>query len=74
MAITFSKGFSILPTLVTNGLLLQLDANNSTSYPGSGTTVFDLTNSYNHTMTGATFTNLNGVKCFDIVEGDIIWT
>ena len=70
MSITFSKGFSILPTLVTNGLLLQLDANNSTSYPGSGTTVFDLTNSYNHTMTGATFTNLNGVKCFDCTIGN----
>ena len=70
MSITFSKGFSILPTLVTNGLLLQLDANNSTSYPGSGTTVFDLTNSYNHTMTGATFTTLNGVKCFDCTTGN----
>jgi hypothetical protein len=70
MSITFSKGFSILPTLVTNGLLLQLDANNSTSYPGSGTTVFDLTNSYNHTMIGATFTTLSGIKCFDCTTGN----
>ena len=65
MPISFSKGFSILPTIITNGLLLQLDANNSTSYPGSGTTVYDLTNSYNHTLTNATFTTLNGIKCFD---------
>lgn len=30
------------PEIVTNGLLLHLDAGNSTSYPGSGTTWFDL--------------------------------
>ena len=65
MGITFSKGFSILPALVTNGLLIQLDANNSTSYPGSGTTIYDLQNTYNHTMVSAPFTTLNGVKCFD---------
>ncbi len=65
MSISFSKGFSIIPTIVTSGLLLQLDASNSTSYPGSGTTVFDLTNSYNHTLTNAPYTILNGIKCFD---------
>ena len=50
----FLNNNQIWPTivnLITDGLLLQLDANNSTSYPGSGTTVFDLTNSYNHTLT-----------------------
>jgi hypothetical protein len=70
MPISFSKGFSILPTIITNGLLLQLDANNSTSYPGSGTTVYDLTNSYNHTLIGATFTTLSGIKCFDCTTGN----
>lgn len=71
MGISFSKGFSILPiySLVTNGLLLQLDANSSTSYPNSGTTVYDLTNSYDHTLSGASFTTLNGVKCFDCTSG-----
>jgi hypothetical protein len=55
--------------IVTDGLILQLDANDSTSYPGTGTTVFDLTNSYNHTLIGATFTTLSGVKCFDCTSG-----
>lgn len=66
----YNSTLSTIPNLTTDGLLLQLDANNSTSYPGSGTTVFDLTNSYNHTMTGATFTTLNGVKCFDCTTGN----
>ncbi len=33
---------SIANTIVTDSLTLQLDASNSTSYPGSGTTWFDL--------------------------------
>ena len=73
MPIIFQNGYTITPNpymLVTNGLLLQLDANNSTSYPGSGTTVYDLTNSYNHTLIGATFTTLNGIKCFDCTTGN----
>lgn len=39
-----SGGFkmSIANTIVTDNLTLQLDASNSTSYPGSGTTWFDL--------------------------------
>ena len=72
MPIIFQNGYTITPNpymLVTNGLLLQLDANNSTSYPGSGTTVYDLTNSYNHTLIGATFTTLNGIKCFNCTTG-----
>jgi hypothetical protein len=49
---------------------MQLDANNSSSYPGSGTTIFDLTGSFNNTLSGgATFTTLNGVKCFDCTTG-----
>ena len=54
------------PNIVISGLVMQLDANNTASYPGSGTTVFDLTGSYNNTLSGgASFTNLNGVKCFN---------
>jgi hypothetical protein len=65
----YNSTVSTISNLTTDGLLLQLDANNSTSYPISGTTVYDLTNSYNHTMNGATFTTLNGVKCFDCTTG-----
>ena len=55
--------------LVTSGLTIQLDANSATSYPGSGTDVYDLTGSYTHTLVGATFTNLSGIKCFDCTTG-----
>ena len=54
---------------VTSGLIIQLDANSSSSYPGTGTTVFDITGSYNHTLIGATYTVLNGIKCFDCTTG-----
>lgn len=44
--------------LVTSGLIVQLDANNASSYPGSGTTWFDITSTNNGTLTnGPTFTN-----------------
>ena len=40
-------------------MLLYLDANNSTSYPGSGTTWYDLSGNANHTTgaVGTTYTN-----------------
>lgn len=53
-------------SLITQNLLVYLDANQTTSYSGSGTTVNDLSgNGYTHTLTGATYTMLNGVKCFE---------
>ena len=58
---------STLPTL---GLVIKLDANDISSYPGSGTTVFNLqSGTYNHTLTGATYTVLDGIKCFDCTTG-----
>lgn len=52
--------------IVTTGLILQLDANNSASYPGTGTSVFNLQGaSYTHTLTNAPYTVLDGIKCFD---------
>ena len=54
---------------VSSGLIIQLDANSSSSYPGTGTTVFDIAGSYNHTLIGATYTVLNGIKCFDCTTG-----
>ena len=53
------------PNIVTSGLVIQLDAYSSVSYPGTGTTVYDLTSSYNHTLTTAPYTVLNTIKCFD---------
>ena len=56
------------PKIVTNGLVLSLDAANNKSYPGSGTTWSDLSgNSYNGTLTnGPTFSTANmGSIVFD---------
>lgn len=42
------------PLIVTNGLVLALDAANKKSYPGSGTTWFDISgNGINFTMVGS---------------------
>ena len=49
---------------------MQLDAYDRASYSGSGTTVNDLTGSYTHTLIGASFTILNGVRCFDCSTGN----
>lgn len=58
------------PNIVASGLIMQLDANNVLSYPGTGTTVYDLTGSYNNTLSGADYTVLNGIKCFDCTTGN----
>jgi hypothetical protein len=54
-------------TIITQNLLIWLDANNAASYSGTGTTVNDLSgNGYTHTLTSAgIYTVLDGVKCFD---------
>lgn len=55
-------GTNYNPKIVTDGLVLCLDAANSKSYPGSGTTWTDLSgNGNNGTLTnGPTFSNSNG--------------
>lgn len=71
MSITFSHGFSITPTtpipnVVLNNLVLYFDSFNTSSYNGSGTTIYDISgNNRNGTITGSptwsgnyfTFTN-----------------
>ena len=55
----------------TSNLILHLDANQVSSYSGSGTTVNDISgNGHTHSLTGATYTMLNGVKCFDCTTGN----
>lgn len=53
--------------IVTNGLVLYLDAGNPLSYSGSGTTWYDLSgNGNNGTIVGATFNSANkGVFVFN---------
>jgi Concanavalin A-like lectin/glucanases superfamily len=54
-------------SIITSNLAIWLDADNSTSYPGTGTSVFDLSgNGYTHTLSSSgIYTTLSGVKCFD---------
>jgi Concanavalin A-like lectin/glucanases superfamily len=53
----------VMPT----NLMLYLDANNTSSYSGTGTTVNDLSgNGYTHTLSNSNiYTVLSGVKCFN---------
>ena len=54
---------------LNEGLIIHLDANDPSSYPGTGTEVFDLAGPYDHTLTGATYTVLDDIKCFDCTTG-----
>jgi hypothetical protein len=46
--------------IVTDGLILHLDASNATSYPGSGVTWVDLVGDYDATINGATWSSTDG--------------
>ena len=54
--------YAFIPTLVQDGLVLNLDAGDTNSYPGSGTTWTDLSsNSNNGTLTnGPTYSSADG--------------
>ena len=54
-------GLGHSPSIVLNGLVLALDAGNTKSYPGSGTTWTDLsTNGNSGTLEGAGYNSVNG--------------
>lgn len=57
------------PKIITDGLVLCLDAGNTKSYPGSGTTWTDLSGQGNNgTITGAVYSN--GYFDFDAANDD----
>ena len=63
------------PTLITNGLVLYLDASNASSYPGTGTTWTDLSgNNNNGTLTnGPTYTSsFGGSIVFDGTNDSVV--
>ena len=47
-------GGIIGPNIVTNGLILSLDASNTSSYPGSGTAIYDLSGKNAHATINGT--------------------
>lgn len=57
-------------SLVTDGLQLYYDVGNSSSYPGSGTSIFDLSpNGFTGTLNGPTYSSTNGgILVFDGVN------
>ena len=67
--IVFPFSFIKQSSNLDEGLIIHLDANDPSSYPGTGTAVFDLAGPYDHTLTGATYTVLNGIRCFDCTTG-----
>lgn len=68
-------GVTYNPGIVTNGLVLCLDAGNSKSYPGSGTTWNDLSGNGNNgtLVNGVGYASRNGgIFTFDGVDDHII--
>jgi hypothetical protein len=54
--------FSSAATIPTNGLQFYVNASTASSYPGSGSTWYDLSaNGYHLTMSGGTFTGSNSI-------------
>jgi hypothetical protein len=62
------KGTTVVDSYIaTQNLSIWLDANNTASYSGTGTTLNDLSgNGYTHTLSNSNlYTILSGVKCFN---------
>ena len=60
------------PNIVTDGLVLTLDAGNAQSYPGSGTTWYDVAGSSVGTITNATYSSTDGGSIAFDGNGDYI--
>lgn len=67
-------GISYSPKIMKDNLVLYLDAANTKSYPGSGTTWFDLSGLGNHgTMSSVTY-NSSGFMLFDATSDNVAIT
>ena len=60
-------------SIITQNLAIWIDANNASSYPGTGTTITDLSGNgrTQNLASAAQYTVLNGVKCFDCNSSSI---
>lgn len=58
-------GINYSPKIVTDGLVLCLDAENPLSYPGSGNTWYDLSGNGNHFTIGSSLTFSNNTFLMD---------
>lgn len=67
-----TAGTLTTPGIVTNGLQLYLDAGKTASYPGSGSTWFDLSaNNNNGTINQAVFDSVNKYFTFDGIDDSV---
>jgi len=57
------------PNIVTNGLVLALDAADKNSYPGSGTTWYDISGNNKHFTLDASGINWNSAGYFTLADG-----
>jgi len=64
-------GISYSPKIVTDGLVLCLDAANPKSYPGSGTTWFDLSGNGNNCIIDVSGFTYNSSGNFSMADGGI---
>ena len=61
-----SNTTKLIPNIVTSGLILYLDPDNPSSYPGSGSNWYDLSgNNYDFTIDPSAFRTSNGIKHMD---------
>ncbi len=60
-------------SIITQNLAIWIDADNASSYPGTGTTITDLSGNGNtqNLALASQYTVLNGVKCFNCIGNDI---
>ena len=61
-----SNTTKLIPNIVTSGLILYLDTDNPSSYPGAGSNWYDLSgNNYDFTINPSAFRTSNGIKHMD---------
>jgi len=63
MSVIYTNPYSLIPPIVANGLVFNVDAGDSTSYPGTGTTWTDLSGNGNNG------TLINGGPAFNSADG-----
>lgn len=62
---------ALSPNIITNGLIVYLDANYSNSYNGTGSTWYDIAGANNGTIVGGTFVNSGGVGYFNFPTASV---
>lgn len=62
---------ALSPNIISNGLIVHLDANYASSYGGSGNTWTNIVGANNGTILGGTFVNSGGVSFFNFTTSGV---